>query len=57
MDFDKEHIVIGTERDGFYLRHEESETYIRIDQEDDPSKGLKELFETLGYRVTLEECY
>jgi hypothetical protein len=48
-------ITIGIACDGFTIIHEDKHYY--INQEDDPSVKLRELFETMGYTVLIEEHY
>ena len=53
-------ILVGEEADGFTIvirRGGEEELSVRVDQEDPPGAGLAEIFEHLGYDVTVEEWY
>ena len=48
-------ITIGIASDGFTITYNDKHYW--INQEDDPSIKLKELFETMGYIVNVEEDY
>jgi hypothetical protein len=48
-------ITIAIACDGFTIIHDDKRYW--INQEDDPSIKLRELFESIGYTVTVEEDY
>lgn len=48
-------IMIAVACDGFTIIH--NDIHYWINQEDDPSVKLKELFESMGYKVEVEEDY
>lgn len=48
-------ITISIAADGFTITLDDTHYY--INQEDDPSIKLRELFESIGYTVSIEEDY
>jgi hypothetical protein len=48
-------VIIGVAYDGFDLRY--GDFMVWIDQEDDPSKGLKKFFNHIGFNVIVLEDY
>jgi len=48
-------ITISIASDAFTIIHDNTQYY--INQEDDPSIKLRELFESIGYTVSIEEDY
>ena len=55
MNKPNKQIIISVAGDGFTIIHDDIHYW--VDQEDDPSVKLKELFETLGFDVEVEEDY
>jgi hypothetical protein len=55
MNEQNKQIIIAVACDGFTIIH--NNTHYWINQEDDPSVKLKELFETMGFEVEVEEDY